>query len=83
MIWRAPPTPRSPAASYAPGLEMVVEVDTAGLDPALGIMPRIPATGRIEVEVQEMPTLDLTVIPFLWDADPPLGSRAGRPGHGG
>ena len=26
--------------------------------------------GRLAVEVREMPTLDLTVIPFLWNSDP-------------
>lgn len=50
-----------------PGLEMVIDVDPEGrLDPALGVQRRIPATGRMEVEVQTMPAFDLTVIPFLW-----------------
>ncbi len=54
-----------------PGLEMVVEIDPDGvLDPSLGVARRIPREGRMPVEVREMPTLDLTVIPFLWSSDP-------------
>ncbi|MYG81573.1 MAG: hypothetical protein F4187_07320, partial [Gemmatimonadetes bacterium] len=47
------------------------DVDPEGtLDPALGVTKRIPETGRIEVDVRDMPLLDLTLIPFLWSADP-------------
>ena len=54
-----------------PGLEMVVEIDPDGvLDASLGIARRIPREGRLAVEVREMPVLDLTVIPFLWNSDP-------------
>ena len=50
-----------------PGLEMVIEVDPDGtLDPALGVATRIPATGRLAVDVETMPLLDLTLIPFVW-----------------
>ena len=60
-----------PARAVRPGLEMVVEIDPDGaLDPGLGVPRRIPEEGRIAVEVREMPVLDLTVIPFLWSADP-------------
>ena len=52
------------------GLEMVVEIDTTGIDPGLGIAARIPETGRMAIDVREMPALDLTVIPFLWRDDP-------------
>lgn len=52
-----------------PGLEMVIEVDPAAtLDTALGVTRRIPAEGRLAVEVREMPMLNLTLIPFVWDA---------------
>ena len=52
-----------------PGLEMVIEVDPEGtLDPALGVAKRIPETGRLEVDVREMPPFDLTLIPFVWSA---------------
>ena len=60
-----------PAAAIRPGLEMVVEIDPDGtLDPGLGVARRIPETGRLPVDVREMPVLDLTLIPFLWSADP-------------
>ena len=56
-----------PASVIRPGLEVVIEVDPDGtLDPALGVPGRIPETGRMAVEVRRMPTLDLTVIPFVW-----------------
>jgi len=60
-----------PGRIVRPGLEMVVEIDPVGvLDPGLGVPRRIPEEGRLAVEVREMPTLDLTVIPFLWNSDP-------------
>ncbi|MYH09405.1 MAG: hypothetical protein F4143_04540 [Gemmatimonadales bacterium] len=50
-----------------PGLKMMIEIDPEGtLDPALGVARRIPATGRLTIEVREMPPLDLTLIPFVW-----------------
>ena len=60
-----------PAGAIRPGLEMVVEIDPDGtLDPGLGVARRIPESGRLPVDVREMPVFDLTVIPFLWSADP-------------
>ena len=60
-----------PGHVIQPGLEMVIEVDPDGtLDPELGVPQRIPETGRMAVDVWEMPLLDLTVIPFLLTADP-------------
>ena len=60
-----------PGRIVRPGLEMVVEIDPGGaLDRALGVPGRIPEEGRLVVEVREMPTLDLTVIPFLWSSEP-------------
>ena len=60
-----------PGHVVQPGLEMVIEVDPDGtLDSALGVAKRIPSTGRATVEVQAMPTLDLTLVPFLWAANP-------------
>ena len=57
-----------PAAVVQPGLEVVIEVDPDGtLDPDLGVTTRIPAEGRLKLDVVEMPTFDLTVIPMLWD----------------
>ena len=60
-----------PAEVIQPGLEMVIEIDPEStLDPGLGIAKRIPEQGRARVEVRAMPPFDLTVIPFLWNADP-------------
>ncbi len=60
-----------PADVIRPGLEMVIEIDPDGtLDAGLGVARRIPETGSLPVNVREMPVLDLTVIPFLWAADP-------------
>ena len=60
-----------PGRIVQPGLEMVVEIDPDGvLDASLGVARRIPEEGRLAVEVLEMPVLDLTVIPFLWNSDP-------------
>lgn len=56
---------RIPGDLIVPGLEMVVEVDPdARLDPALGITRRIPASGRVSVDVRAVPRLDLTVVPL-------------------
>ena len=60
-----------PGQFVRPGLEMVVEIDPEDtLDPALGVPTRIPETGRMAVEVREMPVLRLTVVPFLWMTNP-------------
>ena len=60
-----------PAHVVQPGLEMVVEVDPDGtLDPDLGVTRRIPATGRMALDVQAMPPFDLTVVPLLWRTAP-------------
>ena len=60
-----------PGEIVQPGLEMVIEIDPdRTLDPGLGVGKRIPETGRMALDVREMPVFDLTVIPFLWSADP-------------
>ena len=54
---------------------MVVEIHPEKtLDPGLVAARRIPDTGRMAVDVREMPTLHLTVIPFLWSDDPHRGA---------
>ncbi|MCY3773566.1 MAG: hypothetical protein OXG98_16290 [Gemmatimonadetes bacterium] len=58
---------RVPGSVVMPGLEVVVEIDPDGtLDTALGIAGRIPETGRISLDVRELPTFDLTLVPYLW-----------------
>ena len=60
-----------PGEVVRPGLEMVVEIDPEGtLDTGLGVARRIPEEGRMAIDVRTMPTLDLTLIPFLWEAKP-------------
>ena len=60
-----------PGEIVQPGLEMVVEVDPAGtLDPGLGVATRIPETGRMAVDVHRMPSLELTMVPFIWSTAP-------------
>ena len=60
-----------PASVVQPGLEMVVEIDPDGtLDAALGVTKRIPETGRMAIDVRAMPTLDMTLVPFLWSEKP-------------
>ena len=62
---------RIPGAMLRPGLEMVVEIDPEGtLDPALGIGRRLPAEGRTALDVRGPPTMELTVVPFLFTVNP-------------
>lgn len=54
-----------------PGLEMVVEIDPGGtVDSTLGVRRRIPETGRLAVDVREMPAFGLTLLPFLRSSAP-------------
>ena len=54
-----------------PGLEVAIEPDPAGtLDPELGVAKRIPATGRMSVDVRAMPVFEVTLVPFIWDENP-------------
>ena len=56
---------RIPGSVIQPGLEMVIEIDPdSTLDPGLGVTKRIPETGRAPVQVEVVPVLDLTVVPF-------------------
>lgn len=52
-----------PGETVQPGLEVVIEVDS--VDASLGVPRRIPATGRMKVPVDSVPTFELTLIPFL------------------
>ena len=60
-----------PGSVVMPGLEMVVEIDPdQTLDPALGIVARLPQTGRTVLDVRSVPPFELTLIPFLWEENP-------------
>ena len=62
---------RVPGSVVRPGLEMVVEIDPdETLDAGLEVARRVPESGRMPVRVEAMPTLDLTVVPFIWRTRP-------------
>ncbi|WP_420633428.1 M66 family metalloprotease [Candidatus Palauibacter sp.] len=68
---RASANAEIPASVVQPGLEMVIDIDPDGtLDPDLGVRRRIPDTGRLEIDVRSMPTLDLTFVPFIYSEAP-------------
>ena len=70
-----------PGEIVQPGLEMVVEIDPDGtLDTGIPVAKRIPETGRMAIDVREMPVFDLTVIPFLWSTDPNRAAVAAAEG---
>ena len=53
------------------GLEVVIKVDPdRTLRAGLGIQRRIPATGRMAIDVVELPGFPLTLIRFLHEPDP-------------
>ena len=60
-----------PGTVIEPGLEMVIEISTAGLpDPVSGIPSRLPPDGRMPIDVVDVPPFDLTLVPFLWTESP-------------
>ena len=60
-----------PGSVLQPGVEMVIEVDPdTTVTLSLGVHERIPETGRLALEVHDMPPLNLTVVPYLWRSDP-------------
>ena len=60
-----------PADVLRPGLSMVVQIDPDGtLDPDLGISRRLPAEGRAFLAIDDLPVMELTLVPFLWTEDP-------------
>lgn len=61
-----------PGDLIRPGLELVVELDTEGTVPkSPGSETRIPAQGRMPLNIIEMPVLDQTFVPTLltWNRD--------------
>lgn len=62
---------RIPAEVVQPGVEMVVELDTEEVVPlAPGSATRVPADGRMPLDVRAMPRLDVTVVPVLIESAP-------------
>ena len=58
---------RIPGSVLRPGVAMVVETDA---DPWFGIPRRWPVEGAAPLDVRAVPTMTLTVVPFLWTEDP-------------
>lgn len=62
-----------PGSVISPGLEFVVEIDPdRSLYPSGGIQSRIPETGRMAVEVLDVPPLHLNVVPLVWMDEPDM-----------
>ena len=60
-----------PGDIVRPGLEMVVHVDPTGvLGPTVGVARRIPALGRLRVDVRPVAELALTLVPLVWSENP-------------
>ena len=60
-----------PGDLVQPGLEMVIQIDPdRTTDPGLGVRRRIPRTGRLQLDIQAAPVLDLTLIPFVFETHP-------------
>ena len=61
---------RIPGHALQPGLEMVVELDPDGVLPLKsGSRSRFPASGRLALDVRELPPLNLTIVPVLYHTE--------------
>ena len=60
-----------PGTVVSPGLEMVVNIDSAGSSDAdAGAFMRIPENGRQSLDARTVPPFNLTLVPFLWTESP-------------
>ena len=60
-----------PGTIVMPGLEMVVNIDSAGSSDAdADVLMRIPEIGRQSLDVRTVPPFNLTLVPFLWTESP-------------
>ena len=61
---------RIPGYVLQPGLEMVVELDPDGLVSLKpGSSSRFPASGRLALDVRELPPMNLTIVPVLYHTE--------------
>ncbi len=61
---------RIPGHVLQPGLEMVVELDPDGTMPLKpGSRSRFPASGRLALDVREVPPMNLTIVPVLYHTE--------------
>ena len=59
-----------PASMLRPGVEMVVEVDPDGTVAwARGSQVRLPEVGHLGVDVRELPTAELTIVPIIAESN--------------
>ena len=73
-----------PGEIVRPGLEMVVEIDPEGtLDSGLVMESRIPDTGRMAVDVREMPRAPPDGDSLPMERQSPSGGRGNSRGYGG
>ena len=62
-----------PGTIVQPGLELVVEIAPGeSFDSEHGIAARIPETGTMSPDIRQLPTFELTVVPFLWAEGPEI-----------
>ena len=60
-----------PGSVLQPGVEMVVELDPDGVvPPAAGSQLRVPAQGRMRLDVRALPVLEQTIVPVLLASAP-------------
>ncbi len=60
-----------PGSVLQPGVEMAVELDLEGVVPlAPGSQVRVPAEGRMTLDVRDVPDMELTVVPVLLEPSP-------------
>ena len=61
---------RIPERILQPGLKMVVELDPDGVLPSKeGSRSRFPMSGRLALDVRELPPLNLTIVPVLYHTE--------------
>ena len=61
---------RIPGHVLEPGLEVVVELDPDGALPLKeGSSSRFPASGRLALDVREVPPMNLTIVPVLYHTE--------------
>ena len=71
MLSLPAPTPPHIRPGFPEDPEVVIEIDPEGtLDPALGVTNRIPETGRLAIDIRVAPTLQFTLLPFLYQPAP-------------
>ena len=67
---------RIPGQVVEPGLEMVVELDPDGILPLKSEShSRFPASGRLALDVRELPPLNLTIVPVLYRTEANRGTN--------